>query len=231
LWIIGKVISIDVLTQLVVVKYDKEVLAAVIAKVESEKSASTTVQEQLAVAELASRGSGSDMVIDHAVDVNGTIEGPVDGAEEFKELPADCTRVVHINSEEICAVYTHNPKPKALPPSGLKAAAPNRSNSSTGTSSSSSSSHTQSDYSWGDRNVIGKPVKKGVVGLGNVGNSCYMNAVLQCICHTFQLSDIFLSNRFKEQINVRNPLGYQGAVAQVSVPLTRPPPGGESYPN
>lgn len=41
----------------------------------------------------------------------------------------------------------------------------------------------------------------GLCGLVNSGNSCYMNAVLQCLCSTVPLVEHFLSQQTKEDIS------------------------------
>ena len=32
----------------------------------------------------------------------------------------------------------------------------------------------------------------GLVGMKNMGNTCYMNACIQCLSHTFELSSVFM---------------------------------------
>ncbi|EME45447.1 hypothetical protein DOTSEDRAFT_52723 [Dothistroma septosporum NZE10] len=54
---------------------------------------------------------------------------------------------------------------------------------------------------------------RGVVGLTNLGNTCYMNSALQCIRSVEELAVYFLSKEYKKEINNDNPLGHHGAMA------------------
>lgn len=54
---------------------------------------------------------------------------------------------------------------------------------------------------------------RGVTGLANLGNTCYMNSALQCIRSVEELALYFLSKRYKSEINNDNPLGHHGAMA------------------
>jgi hypothetical protein len=42
---------------------------------------------------------------------------------------------------------------------------------------------------------------RGLVGLANLGNSCYLNASIQCLAHTFPLVKYLISSRYHKDIN------------------------------
>ena len=54
----------------------------------------------------------------------------------------------------------------------------------------------------------------GLVGLKNLGNTCFINSSLQCLFNTNDLSKYFLSNYFMDEINKKNTLGYNGIIAE-----------------
>lgn len=41
-------------------------------------------------------------------------------------------------------------------------------------------------------------------GLQNIGNSCYLNSVIQCLLHCSPIRDYFINGRFKSEINSRS---------------------------
>ena len=50
------------------------------------------------------------------------------------------------------------------------------------------------------RNILKEPK----IGLNNIGATCYMNATLQCLSHTKDLTNYFLSSKGQKKINARN---------------------------
>lgn len=102
------------------------------------------------------------------------------------------------DSEEICYFGTHLKKAKR------------RADASAYGYGFSNRSHTQ-----------GRPPAPGAVGLSNLGNTCFMNSMLQCLSNAPHLTEYFISEDYEADINRNNVLGTGGKLAKAYGNLMR----------
>jgi len=67
----------------------------------------------------------------------------------------------------------------------------------------------------------------GVSGLKNLGNTCYMNAPIQCLSATVPFARFFTEGRWKSGINYTNPLGSKGQLTGAFAKLLHEMWGGD----
>ena len=154
----------------------------------------------------------------------------------FVSLTVDQTIVLDENFERYLWVSTYSPKgPKdkgkaanngsstSSSSTSLVVANSAASRSSTAGYNNTSSKSTRSSVSSGaatrNRLRLKSGRTAGCVGLGNLGNTCYMNSALQCVRSVEELTKYFLVGENEDETNYNNPLGHNGNVANAYAAL------------
>lgn len=123
------------------------------------------------------------------------------------------------------------PKPRSRATSRAGESSLHSNNMVAGASSSSSSSSLSNNLAvYEDRSVATQnrlsfsqlgSTTVGVVGLKNLGNTCFLNSIIQCLSATVPLSRYFLGGSFRRHINRANTFGSRGEIAETYSQLVK----------
>lgn len=58
------------------------------------------------------------------------------------------------------------------------------------------------DFKYTSENIFEKTKDKGLCGIDNLGNTCYVNSIIQCLSHTDWFREYLLIDKYKETVNV-----------------------------
>ena len=76
-----------------------------------------------------------------------------------------------------------------------------------------SSGHSGYSSYYNEYNARESPSSPGICGLSNLGNTCFMNSAVQCLSNCVSLTKYFVNDCYKDELNMENPLGMRGEIA------------------
>uniref|UniRef100_A0A0K2U5A0 Ubiquitin carboxyl-terminal hydrolase n=1 Tax=Lepeophtheirus salmonis TaxID=72036 RepID=A0A0K2U5A0_LEPSM len=159
--------------------------------------------------------------MDSSMDIKIKVENP----SKFSKL--DSSRITYVTKDSnsidaitfgsILSVEKHSPaKPLKLRNKNnsmdiLSNNSDDKKDSNESSYSSIPTRYNMAPYSEGCTEENSKP---GICGLSNLGNTCFMNSIIQGLSNTPPITEYFANDNYIEDINKTNPLGMKGEIAK-----------------
>ncbi|KAL9182957.1 hypothetical protein ACHAXT_004236 [Thalassiosira profunda] len=197
---------------------DREVTRAVRKRFKELRQAGMSTQEAMAKAraelglEASDGANGTAEAAEGPEDSNdGSSDGmeggddlfpTLDNSQKMDDVPIICNAIVPFDEKKSKLEGLFGNRPTAAAPSPVE--------------------ETKDDPA--ANTAVVKAKRKRATGLGNLGNTCFMNSTLQCLAHTPPIREYFLGldhngGNYKRDVNADNPLGTGGELARAFASL------------